>query len=268
MLKHTRQLLDIMAQLRHPQSGCPWDIKQDFHSLMPYLIEESYEVVDAIERNDFDDLRAELGDVLLQVVFHSQMADEKGLFNFEQVAESISEKLVRRHPHVFADAVFNSDEERHQAWEQFKADERQAKSDTPENISVLAGIAKSLPALIACEKTMARAALHGFDWKTIGPVFDKVQEELDEVKDAWQSGDQAHIQEELGDLLLVTVNLARHLNVNPELALKEATQKFSRRFNYIEQQVATAGKALTDCELAELDALWNEAKIQLKQAQV
>jgi MazG family protein len=266
MLKHTQHLLDIMAQLRHPQTGCAWDVKQDFRTLIPYLIEEAYEVVDAIERDDIDDLRAELGDVLLQVVFHSQIAEESGLFTFEQVAAGISDKLIRRHPHVFADAVFNTDEERHQAWEQAKAEERQAKTTEPENFSVLAGIAKSLPALMACEKTLDRAAQHGFDWKTVEPVFDKVLEEVQEVREAWQSGDQAHIQEEIGDLLLVAVNLARHFKVNPELALKDATRKFSKRFHYIEEQVAAAGKVLTDYELEELDAFWDEAKIKLKKS--
>ncbi len=264
MLKNTQQLLTIMSQLRHPEHGCPWDVKQDFASLIPYMIEEAYEVVDAIERNDLDDLRAELGDLLLQVVFHSQIAEERGLFNFEQVSEGICDKLIRRHPHVFADAVFNTDAERHQAWEQAKADERKEKQKTPEQHSVLAGVAANLPALLECEKIQDRAAQHGFDWTEIAPVFDKVQEELAEVKDAWQSGDQAHIQEEIGDLLLVVVNLARHLNVNPELALKQGTKKFTKRFHYIEQQVELSNRALKDCELAELDAFWNEAKQVLK----
>jgi ATP diphosphatase len=264
MLKNTERLLDIMARLRHPEQGCAWDLKQDFTSLIPYLIEEAYEVIDAIERNDLDDLRSELGDVLLQVVFHAQIADERGLFNFDQVAEGICDKLIRRHPHVFADAVFNTDEERHQAWEQAKAAERQEKSKTNEPDSVLSAVARSLPALIECEKIQDRAAHYGFDWPDVLPVFDKVQEELDEVKEAWQSGDQAHIQEEIGDLLLVAVNLARHLNVNPEIALKESTRKFSRRFQHIEQQVKASGQNLKDCELAELDALWNEAKAALK----
>lgn len=258
MLSHTQQLLDIMAKLRHPELGCAWDLKQDFASLIPYLIEEAYEVADAIERNDLDDLRLELGDLLLQVVFHAQIADERGLFNFEQVAQGISEKLIRRHPHVFADVVFDSDEQRHQAWENAKAEERKKKS--PANESVLSGIASNLPALIECEKIQDRAALHGFDWHTVPPVFDKVEEELQEIKDAWQSGDQAHIQEEIGDLLLVAVNLARHLNVNPELALKQSNKKFAKRFNYIEQQVAASGRELTDCQLDELDAYWHEAK--------
>lgn len=264
MLKNTQRLLEIMSRLRHPEQGCAWDLKQDFRSLIPYVIEEAYEVVDAIERNDIDDLRSELGDLLLQVVFHAQIAEEKGLFNFEQVSEGICDKLVRRHPHVFSDAVFNSDEERHQAWEQAKADERREKNKSPAPASVLSGVAASLPALLECEKIQDRAAHHGFDWPEILPVFDKVREELDEVKEAWESGDQAHIQEEVGDLLLVAVNLARHLNINAELALKESTRKFTRRFQYIEQQVEGTGRILTDCKLIELDAYWHEAKKVLK----
>jgi ATP diphosphatase len=259
MLKNTQQLLDIMSRLRNPDGGCAWDIKQDFTTLIPYLIEEAYEVVDAIERNDLDDLRAELGDLLLQVVFHSQIANELGLFSFEEVSAGIAEKLIRRHPHVFSDAVFNTDAERHQAWEKAKADERQEKNKTAKPDSVLSGVAGNLPALIECEKTQ-----HGFDWPEVSPVFDKVLEELQEVKEAWESGDQAHIQEEVGDLLLVAVNLARHLKVNPEIALKESTKKFSKRFHYIEQQVAASGRHLRDCELMELDAFWHEAKVFLK----
>ena len=264
MLKNTQHLLDIMSRLRHPEHGCAWDVKQDFNSLIPYVIEEAYEVVDAIERNDTDDLRSELGDLLLQVVFHAQIADELGLFNFEQVSEGICDKLVRRHPHVFADAVFNTDEERHRAWEQAKADERKEKDKSQARASVLSGVAGSLPALLECEKIQDRAAHHGFDWPDVPPVFDKVMEELEEVKEAWQSGDQAHVREEIGDLLLVVVNLARHLNVNPELALKESTKKFSHRFHYIERQVEASGRVLTDCELVELDAFWHEAKQALK----
>jgi ATP diphosphatase len=260
MLKNTQKLLDIMSRLRHPEQGCAWDVKQDFTSLIPYLIEEAYEVVDAIERNDLDDLRLELGDLLLQVVFHSQIAAEQGLFTFEQVSEGICDKLIRRHPHVFSDAVFNTDEERHQAWEQAKAIERQEKNKAEEQESVLSGVARNLPALIECEKIQDRAANHGFDWPDALPVFDKVLEELEEVKEAWESGDQAHIQEEIGDLLLVAVNLARHLNVNAEIALKESTKKFSRRFQHIEQQVKASGLNLKDCELSELDALWDQAK--------
>lgn len=264
MLKNTQHLLDIMARLRRPEDGCAWDLKQNFTSLIPYLIEEAYEVVDAIERDDIDDLQAELGDVLLQVAFHAQIAKEQGLFEFEDVAKSIADKLIRRHPHVFADAVFATDAERHQAWEQAKADERLEKSKADEQHSVLSGVAASLPALMACEKIQDRAAQHGFDWPDVLPVFDKVLEELDEVKEAYESSDQAHIQEEIGDLLLVVVNLARHLNVKPEIALKESTQKFSKRFHYIEQQIAASGRQLKDCELIELDAFWHEAKVVLK----
>jgi len=267
MLKNTQQLLAIMSRLRHPEQGCAWDVRQDFTSLIPYVIEEAYEVVDAIERGDLDDLRSELGDLLLQVVFHSQIAEEQGLFTFEQVSAEICDKLIRRHPHVFSDAVFNSDEERQQAWEQAKAEERREKNKTPARQSVLSGVAGSLPALMECEKIQDRAAQHGFDWPDVEPVFAKVQEELDEIREALESGDQAHIQEEVGDLLLVAVNLARHLNVNAEIALKQSTKKFSKRFNYIEQQVEASGRSLKECELTELDAFWNQAKIVLKNAE-
>ncbi len=253
-----------MAQLRHPETGCPWDLKQDFSSLIPYTIEEAYEVADAIERNDLDDLRTELGDLLLQVVFHSQIAQEQGLFNFEQVAAAITDKLISRHPHVFENVTYSNDEARQKAWDEAKVKERKAKNRSAENETVLAGVAINLPALVQCEKIQNKAANHGFDWPEVEPVFDKVIEELDEIKHAWQSGDQAHIQEEVGDLLLVAVNLARHLKVKPEIALKQATQKFTKRFNYIEQQVELSGRELRECELAELDALWDEAKKALK----
>ena len=266
MLTNTQQLLDLMARLRHPEEGCPWDVKQDFNSLIPYLIEEAYEVIDAIERKDHDDLRSELGDLLLQVVFHSQIAEEQGLFSFEQVSASICDKLIRRHPHVFSDTVFENDAERQQAWEQAKAQEREEKAKQAEQQSALSGITSNLPALMACEKVQDRAAQHGFDWPDVPPVFDKVQEELAEVREAWESGDQAHIHEEIGDLLLVTVNLARHLKVNPEIALKDSIKKFTQRFQYIEQQVAASERSLLECELAELDAFWNEAKIALKKS--
>lgn len=262
MLSNTQRLLQIMARLRDPEQGCAWDIKQDFYSLIPYTIEEAYEVADAIERDDWDDLRGELGDLLLQVVFHARIAEERRLFDFEQVAEAICEKLTRRHPHVFAGMQFETDAARQQAWEAAKAEERRQKGG--EDDSVLSGIAVNLPALVQSEKIQNRAASHGFDWPEAEPVFAKVHEELEEVREAWQSGDQAHIQEEIGDLLFVAVNLARHLKVNPEIALKESNRKFSRRFRYIEEQVAKSGRQLRDCELEELDAFWNEAKKLLK----
>lgn len=264
MLKNTQNLLQIMSQLRHPELGCAWDLKQNFNTLIPYLIEESYEVIDAIERNDLDDLRSELGDLLLQVVFHAQIAEEQGLFNFEDIAQTISEKLIHRHPHVFADAVFDSDEERHQAWEQAKSDERKRKQSTAIPESALSGVPKTLPALLECEKIQDRAANCGFDWPEVDPVFTKVLEELDEVREAWQMGNPAHVEEEIGDLLLVTVNLARHLKVNAEVALKKSTQKFSHRFQHVEQQARMAGINLESCQLNELDEMWNTAKQALK----
>lgn len=254
-----------MSQLRDPATGCAWDVKQDFKSLIPYTLEEAYEVADAIERNDLDDLRAELGDLLLQVVFHSQIAAEQGLFDFEQVAAGISDKLVRRHPHVFANATFNSDAERQAAWENAKAEERKAKLNPSTFNSVLTGVANNLPALVQSEKIQDRAAAHGFDWPDIEPVFDKVMEELTETKEAYTSGNQTHIEEEVGDLLFVAVNLARHLKVNPESALKLSTQKFIKRFHYIEQQVQSSQRDLKDCALVELDSLWHEAKRVFKE---
>lgn len=268
-LAKTQALLDLMASLRHPETGCAWDLKQDFKSLIPYLLEEAYEVVDAIERNDIVDLREELGDLLLQVVFHARLAQEQGLFSFEDVAAAIAEKLVNRHPHVFGSVKFENDEQRKLAWEQAKEQERQQKNPQQNSASVLSGIANNLPALMQCEKIQNRAAHHGFDWKEIEPVFEKVKEELAEIQEAWENEDQAHIQEEVGDLLFVAVNLARHLKVNPEIALRQANQKFTRRFNYIEQQVEKSGRELKQCELDELDNYWNEAKqlekIKLKQ---
>jgi nucleoside triphosphate diphosphatase len=263
-LEKTVALLEIMQQLRHPDTGCPWDLKQDFATLTPYIVEEAYEVVDAIERGDYADLRAELGDLLLQVVFQAQIAKEQGLFDFEQVASTIAEKLIRRHPHVFADVKFADDAARQQAWENEKLKEKQQKSNETLE-SVLHDIPGNLPALLFSEKLQNRAAHYGFDWPEVTPVFDKVLEELDEIKEAYSSGDQAHIQEEVGDLLFVVVNLARHLGVNSEVALKASSRKFSQRFQYIEQQVAASNRELMACELAELDALWHEAKQKLKQ---
>ncbi len=261
-MKNLQRLLQIMAQLRDPQTGCSWDQKQDFTSLIPYTLEEAYEVADAIERDDMQDLKSELGDLLFQIVFHSQLAAEQGLFNFEQVAENIADKLVRRHPHVFADVVYSDETEQKKAWEALKASERAVKET--ENHTILSGVARNLPALIRCKKIQDRAANHGFDWPEVEPVFEKVLEELDEVKEAWESGDPRHIEEEIGDLLLVAVNLARHMDVNPELALKKSTQKFTRRFEYIEEKVTQSGREVNKVDLIELDNLWDEAKLALK----
>ena len=263
-MKNTQRLVEIMAHLRHPETGCAWDVKQDFASLTPYMIEEAYEVIDAIERNNFDDLKEELGDLLLQVVFHARIAEEKALFDFEAVAAGICDKLTQRHPHVFGDVVYDTDEQRKTAWEEAKSKERARKSSTEAPLSVLHGVAGSLPALLFADKIQDRAASHGFDWPEISPVFDKVEEELQEVKEAIEEGDQAHIEEEVGDLIFVAVNLARHLKVNPELALKASNRKFTRRFHYIEEKVSRQQRTLRDCQLAELDALWDEAKANEK----
>jgi MazG family protein len=259
-LIQTEKLLALMSQLRNPEGGCPWDLRQTFSSLIPYTIEEVYEVVDAIERADMEDLRGELGDLLLQVVFYAQLAAEQNLFDFEQIAESINAKLIHRHPHVFANVVFESDDQRQQAWEQAKAQERSIKST--QDSSILSGIAANLPALMYAEKIQDRAAQQGFDWQETAPVFNKLHEELQELEQAWQFGNESHIYEEIGDLLLVTVNLARHLKINPELALKHSIAKFSNRFRYLEQQVALSNRQLTDCDLAELENFWQQAKMQ------
>lgn len=249
-----------MAQLRHPEHGCPWDRKQDFSSLLPYMIEEAYEVVDAVERGDYQDLREELGDLLLQVVFHSQIAEEQDLFNFEAVAESICDKLTRRHPHVFGDIRYENDEQRKKAWTAAKLAERANREKTNGFNSVLDGIANSMPALMQAERIQNRASDHGFDWPEVEPVVAKVEEELAEVQEAIKSKKAEKIREEVGDLLFVAVNLARHLKVDPEGALKQSSRKFKTRFRYIEQQVAKTRRELEECKLEELDALWEQAK--------
>ncbi|MCI0654384.1 MAG: nucleoside triphosphate pyrophosphohydrolase [Methylococcaceae bacterium] len=263
-LTNTRRLLEIVARLRDPERGCPWDREQNFESLSPYLLEEAYEVRDAIERQNTHDLQEELGDLLLQIAFHSRIAEEQGLFDFDAVAAEICAKLVRRHPHVFGDLRYETNQQRVRAWEAAKAEERRKKPQAGR--SALDGIASALPALMFAAKMQQRASRHGFDWPEAAPVFDKVEEELEELREAYQSGDQANIREELGDLLFVTVNLARHLGVEPENALHHASRKFERRFRYIEQQVAEQGRQLDECALQELDALWEEAKIVLKPA--
>ncbi len=254
------RLLKIMAGLRDPDTGCPWDRKQTFQSLIPYTLEEAYEVADAIERDDHEDLCDELGDLLLQVVFYSRIAEERGLFAFDQVVERVCDKLVRRHPHVFDGVTFASEAERKQAWETIKQEEQRRKGKRSRAAGILDDVPVTLPALIQAEKIQSRAARHGFDWPEVGPVFAKVEEELEEVREAWQSGDQAHIQEEVGDLLFVAVNLARHVGVHPETALRESNRKFARRFHYMERRLEDEGKTVTETPLADLDALWDEAK--------
>jgi ATP diphosphatase len=260
LMDNLHRLLSIMARLRHPETGCPWDLQQDFASLIPYTLEEAYEVADAAERGDPDDLCEELGDLLLQVVFHARVAEEARLFDFETVAGTIADKLIRRHPHVFAGMAFENDSERQRYWEDAKQLERQQKGRAEPAASVLGDIPRGLPALMTAQKLQKRAARHGFDWPDIAPVFDKLHEELDELKAACQAADAHNIQEELGDLLFVIANVARHLGVDAEACLRAGNRKFTRRFQHIEGRVAARGGILTDHTLAELDALWDEAK--------
>ncbi|OBU15906.1 nucleoside triphosphate pyrophosphohydrolase [Photobacterium aquimaris] len=252
-------LLKIMAQLRDPQQGCPWDLKQDFDSIVPYTIEEAYEVADAIEQKNWGDVKEELGDLLFQVVFYSQLAQEQGLFDFNDVVAGISDKLTRRHPHVFGEAEFADEAAVKQNWEAEKAKERAEKA---QDESLLANIPLALPALTRANKIQQRCASQGFDWDTLGPVVEKVQEELDEVMaEVIQTPQQQHkIAEEMGDLLFSVVNLSRHLDVKPEHALQQANKKFERRFRQVEKNVLEQGKSLDQCSLTELDLEWNRVK--------
>lgn len=255
-------LLAVMNQLRDPNGGCPWDVEQDFATIAPYTIEEAYEVADAIQRGDMTDLREELGDLLLQVVFHSQMAEEAGHFRFEDVAADIAEKMVRRHPHVFADAEERDADSQTQAWEAQKAQERAEKA--ARDPSVLANLPVALPALLRAEKLTKRAARVGFDWPDLDAVFEKLDEELGEVRDAIKAQDQAHIQEELGDVLFVIANLARKLKVDPETALRDANAKFDRRFREIERRLESEESNVSAADLATMEAHWRAAKLAEK----
>lgn len=256
-LPHTARLLEIMAQLRNPNGGCPWDLEQDFGTIAPYTIEEAYEVAEAIASGDRDALRGELGDLLLQVVFHSQMANEEGSFTFEDVAAAINEKMVRRHPHVFGDATIADAQAQTANWEAIKADERKgASADT----SALADVPAALPALMRAQKLQARAARVGFDWPTHEGVRAKIREELAEVEDAITRGDRRQIAEEMGDLLFAVVNLARFMGVDAETALRDANQKFNRRFRAVETGITAQGRLMKDATLDEMEALWVAAK--------
>ncbi len=266
------RLLDVMARLRNPDGGCPWDLEQSFETIAPYTIEEAYEVAEAIRQDDRAALRDELGDLLLQVVFHAQMAREDGSFDFDEVARGIADKMIRRHPNVFGD---DESDARHSApaqmrsWEAQKAAEREAKAEAEgRRPSVLDGVALALPALLRAEKLQKRAARVGFDWPGPEPVFAKVLEEVDELREATASSsgrsaagrDRAAVAEEVGDLLFACVNLGRHLGVEPEAALRAANAKFTARFHHVEAALAESGRDAPDVGLAELDRLWEEAK--------
>lgn len=253
------RLIEIMAALRDPQTGCPWDIEQDFATISPYTIEEAHEVADAIARQAWDEFPGELGDLLLQVVFHAQMADEKGMFDFADVAAKISDKLISRHPHVFGDESRDkSAAQQIKDWEAIKAVERAAKAEK----GVLDGVALGLPALSRALKLQNRAARVGFDWPGPEHVLEKIREESAELVEARNSADHAHLTEEFGDLLFVMANLARHLDIDPEEALRGANAKFTRRFQSIESALHAQGRRPEESTLAEMDALWDAAKAE------
>jgi nucleoside triphosphate diphosphatase len=257
------RLLEIMAALRTPGTGCPWDLEQNFATIAPYTIEEAYEVADAIARGDLDDLRDELGDLLLQVVFHARMAQEQGAFDFADVVQSLTEKLVRRHPHVFGDARGLTPKAVEGLWERIKAQERAQKPEgrsREEAAGALAGVPVALPALTRALKLQAKAGKVGFDWNDPLAVLAKIREEADEIEAELARGDRAAAGGEVGDLLFAVVNLARHLDVDPEATLRATNQKFERRFAAIERALADRGKTPQQATLAEMDDLWNEAK--------
>jgi ATP diphosphatase len=265
-------LLDIMATLRTPGSGCPWDLEQNFATIAPYTIEEAYEVAEAIAHGDLADLRDELGDLLLQVVFHARMAEEQNAFSFGDVVEAITTKMIRRHPHVFADKdgrLTPSDVKG--AWERIKAEEkaeRAARRPPREAMqaSLLSGVKAGQPALARAMELQRKASSVGFDWNDPRAVLAKIREEADEIEAALDGGDAGALAEETGDLLFALVNLARHVEADPEMALRGTNAKFERRFGYIERTLAAQGRSLEDASLAEMDALWNEAKRQESQS--
>ena len=269
-------LKTLMARLREPDTGCPWDTKQTFASIVPHTIEEAYEVADAIEQGDYPHVKDELGDLLFQVIFYARMGQEEGHFDFDGIVDNLVRKLIRRHPHVFPEGTLESriDPDNRpteawikESWERIKAEERAQKPapDADASVSRLDGIARTLPAMARAEKLQRRAARHGFDWPDIGPVFDKLHEEIDELKEAWQAaedgtGERDAVEDELGDLLFVCVNLARFMKVNPEQALKRTNRKFEMRFRAIEEILAAEGRDMDEESLEALDAIWQRVK--------
>jgi MazG family protein len=258
------ELLDIMARLRDPRDGCPWDLQQDFASIAPYTLEEAYEVAEAIARDEPDELCDELGDLLFQVVFHAQLAKEKGWFGFRDVVAAINDKLVRRHPHVFGDESIEDAEQQTLAWERHKAKER-ATSGTGQT-GALDGVPLALPALVRAQKLQRRAARVGFDWRERRDVVAKLEEELEELKQALAAQEPLErVREELGDILFSAVNLARFVDADAESLLREANEKFTARFRLVERLAADQRQDMRDCSLEELDAWWQQAKRQLQQ---
>lgn len=262
------RLLEIMVALRDPKTGCPWDVEQTSQSIAPYTLEEVYEVLDAIERDDMDDFREELGDLLLQVVFHARMAEEGGKFGFGDVVEAITRKMIRRHPHVFGDAEARNAGMAKGSWNRIKAEEKAERAErraklgleTVEKTRYLDDIPNAFPALLRALKLQQKAAKVGFDWSEAAPIFDKIAEETAELKEAMQAKDKAHIAEEYGDLLFAMVNLGRHLEIDAETALIAANDKFKRRFDFIETSLKESGSSLEAARLEEMEAIWGEAK--------
>lgn len=257
-----QELLDLMASLRNPARGCPWDLQQDFATIVPHTIEEVYEVADAIDRRDWGDLRDELGDLLFQVVFYARLAEEAGLFDFVGVMGALVDKLRRRHPHVFGEAVIGSAEEQSRAWERQKAAERSARAaEQVRPASVLDGVGDGFPSITRAVKLQRRAAGVGFDWREPLPVLRKVQEELHELEEVLvRGGDRARLADELGDVIFATVNLSRHLRVDAENALRQAGRRFERRLRLVESTLRDAGRDLDSATPQEMEALWEAAK--------
>lgn len=262
-----RSLLEIMSFLRTPEKGCPWDQDQDFSTIAPYTIEEAYEVADAIQRGDLADLRDELGDLLLQVVFHARIAEERAAFDFGDVVEGITAKLIRRHPYVFGDARHLGQDEVKRLWDVIKESEKAERAARrtrdgmePDATGLLADVPIGLPGLTRAEKLTRKAATVGFDWPDASRVMEKIEEELDEVREAAATGVQDRIEDEIGDLLFAVANLARHFEINPEAALRRANAKFERRFHFIERSLLDQGRSLAEADLDEMESLWGDAK--------
>lgn len=259
------RLVKIMAQLRDPKTGCPWDVEQNFETIAPYTLEEAYEVVDAIKRKDTRALQDELGDLLLQVVFHSQMASEDESFDIQDVIDGICEKMIRRHPHVFADEKYETADEQIEAWEKIKENERNIEKSKKllkleRELSALEGVAIALPALLRAEKLSKRAARAGFDWPNTDLIFEKIEEEIFEVHTAMQSNSRDEIENEIGDLLFAVANLARKLSVEPETALRKANDKFERRFRSMENIATKKGREFSKLDLDAQENLWEQVK--------
>ncbi|PDT07911.1 nucleoside triphosphate pyrophosphohydrolase [Rhizobium sp. M1] len=266
--KDISRLIEIMAALRHPETGCPWDIEQNFQTIKPYTIEEAYEVSDAIERGDMDDLCDELGDLLLQVVFHARMAEEAGEFSFGDVVNAITTKMIRRHPHVFARSAADTPDAVKIQWDEIKQAEKRERAERRSRRGItedfkggfLGSVQRSFPALTEALKLQERAAKVGFDWSAPEPILDKIEEEIDELRVALRDGDRAKVSDELGDLIFAVVNIGRHVKADPEQSLRGTNTKFRRRFNHIEQVLDAEGETLEAASLERMEEIWQAAK--------